>query len=667
MSWTPSTAADLYASIDGPFRILPVIHDRLEYADLVRLAFAVEPPDAVIVEVPSALGSLWNKAIDRLPMISVIYREAKQKRASYLLVQPADPLVEASRHAVEHGLPLICADRDSPDYGQYRDRLPDSYALWRIGPRPILDAFEESAPLRDPLDDVRERAIAWHAQRLADEGSRKIAIVCGLHHARGIAHALRGPLAEPLTAPNNTEARLLHLHPESLDQILTEPPFYVAAWEARRKVLPEVEPKIEPQPERTRGPFRILSGGAGAATDDAERSLRRAARAATADPHAKAPFLPGPIERLRLQWALLTEAEQSLEAAAPDEEVLDWQKRNLARYSRNLARLSGKLAVDLYDLVTACRGCVSENYAFEVLRYGRSYPAQIDNAPGLPTARITAEDLYEGVRRIRLEPRRRQPKRGRWWDRLGRKRKGERYPGEWLEGFEGEGICSYPPEDAIIETFGHWLRRKGRSILSEERTRVLPFTSSILDGIDLRETIRHWHEKRLWVREIGRVPGGVDSVVVIFDEDGDQDNQRFPYHQTWLGENDQESDMAFYSTEPAEGIVGPGICRVTYGGLVLCSPPRRMADVWSDPDYHFAESRPEVLLLAAMDYAVEKNVVYAAPKAPQPKMFEIARRLGLRLLYVPTGSLSRTTMQKIRVMHILASYATRKVAKDYLW
>ena len=65
--------------------------------------------------------------------------------------------------------------------------------------------------------------------------------------------------------------------------------------------------------------------------------------------------------------------------------------------------------------------------------------------------------------------------------------------------------------------------------------------------------------------------------------------------------------------------------------------------------------------------AVEKNVVYAAPKAPQPKMFEIARRLGLRLLYVPTGSLSRTTLRKIRVMHILASYATRKVARDYLW
>ena len=76
-------------------------------------------------------------------------------------------------------------------------------------------------------------------------------------------------------------------------------------------------------------------------------------------------------------------------------------------------------------------------------------------------------------------------------------------------------------------------------------------------------------------------------MVVTFDDA----EERYPYCQTWLGEHDQESDMAFYCTEPAQGVVGPGICRVTYGGFMLSSPPQRMLDVWTDPDYRIAESK----------------------------------------------------------------------------
>ena len=98
------------------------------------------------------------------------------------------------------------------------------------------------------------------------------------------------------------------------------------------------------------------------------------------------------------------------------------------------------------------------------------------------------------------------------------------------------------------------------------------------DGIDVRETIRHWSEGKIYVRELGRVPGEVGSLVVIFDED----EERYPYLQTWLGEHDQESDMAFFCTDPTQGVVGPGICRTTYGGFLLSYPPQRILDVWSD-------------------------------------------------------------------------------------
>ncbi len=46
-------------------------------------------------------------------------------------------------------------------------------------------------------------------------------------------------------------------------------------------------------------------------------------------------------------------------------------------------------------------------------------------------------------------------------------------------------------------------------------------------------------------------------------------------------------------------------------------PPRRMFDVWGDPDYDAAESKSERLLLAALDYSLERLVVYVAARPPR--------------------------------------------------
>ena len=120
-----------------------------------------------------------------------------------------------------------------------------------------------------------------------------------------------------------------------------------------------------------------------------------------------------------------------------------------------------------------------------------------------------------GSRRIRFRPRSRQPGKGLSPLQF-LKRKREKRPGEWLEGFDNPSICSYPPEDLVIEDYGRFLKKKGAKQLSEELSRVEPFTSSLLDGIDMRETLRNFHEGKIYVRENLRVQGGVGSMVVIF-------------------------------------------------------------------------------------------------------------------------------------------------------
>jgi hypothetical protein len=499
----------------------------------------------------------------------------------------------------------------------------------------------------------REAAMAWHVRELAATGASRVLVVLGMRHVSGFAAAMREEQAAPLTPPARKNVRLVHLHPASLGEVLGEPPFYVAAYEARRRELPPPSASIEPPaPGREYGPLRVLSGGRG---DDPARVLDAVALAAS---HAG-----DALDRLRLQGSLVAASAKALEAAAPDEKVERWQRRNFARYSGRLARQSGLLVADLFDLVVSARACVSDNFAWELHRLATAYPWQKETASDLPTARISAEELWDGVRRVRLTRRLRRNKTRRPESILRRRRRDERFPGEWLTGFEDEAICSYPPEDVIVEAFGGYLRKKGKSVLSEEASRVVPFTTSVLDGIDVRETIRHWTERKIYVREAGRSPGDIGVVVVIFDEDRDEGSERYPYQLTWLGEHGQESDMAFYATAPERAVVGPGICRVTYGGFLLSFPPGRLADVWTDPEYRFAESKAEVLLLAALDYSRERVVVFAAPKPPRSIFHQIAARLDRKLLYLPLGTLSPATLRKIRVMHVLSGHAKRDIAK----
>ncbi len=72
--------------------------------------------------------------------------------------------------------------------------------------------------------------------------------------------------------------------------------------------------------------------------------------------------------------------------------------------------------------------------------------------------------------------------------------------------------------------------------------------------------------------------------------------------------------------------MGPGIGRGEYGGFLMSLPARRMFDVWRDPDYDFAETKPERLLLAGLDYSLERYVVYVAAKPPRSVFRGIATR-----------------------------------------
>ena len=592
----------------GRFLYLPVVPGKLEFAAEVRRVILEERPEVVAVELPESLEPRYREAVARLPRMSVLFYpdEEEADQAVYVPIEPCDPFTEAIRTALETGSSLVFADPDAGARPHLSDDYPDSYAVSRIGIERYVEAYRVwPQPKSEELARFAA-GLAWKLQG-ADPFAR-VVVVLSLNLLDPVLDAMEEPQEEP--ARHGARAvELAHPHPDCLAEITVEMPRLQERYEEARP-----------------------------------------------DPHALAA-----LDRRKVHLAIFREAEESYHLNT-GERVTHWQRRMLARYSRNLALVNGGLSAGLFDLTVAARSVVDDNFAWEVWEAASRYGAQ-ETESDLPTVHISADEVWLNTRRIRL--RRRLPSMKRRLRPAGlRPRLREKFPGEWARQLDGDSICSYPPEDLVIEDYGRFLKKKGKSILSEEQTRVEPFTTSLLDGIDIRETIRNWHEKRIYVRQSRKLPGEVGSVVIIFDEDP---HDRYHYMTTWLGEHQNESDMAYYSTPPFDHIVGPGIGRAEYGGLLMSLPPRRMFDVWDDPDYDFSESKPERLLLAGLDYSIHRYVVYAAARPPRSIFKNIAARFGRTIVYVPLGQLSPVTLRKIRTVHILSGHEKRAIARDYIW
>jgi len=453
-----------------------------------------------------------------------------------------------------------------------------------------------------------------------------------------------------------------HLHPDSLTAVLPDPPLAHSVWEMLRNGrLPE-EPDlfatVAPKIEASFGPLTVIAGGRG------EKSDARPHQVASYAAHHGSRSTPDGrvVDRRALEKVVWRVGAASYREQTRTE-TARWQRRLFFDFGRRYSRVQGRLVPGLYEMVVAARGVGDDNLAWEIFDAARCYPWQ-EAAAEIETARIDGEELDLGTRTVRFRRRFLRTKQRPLAVPV-RRHPSPDDPAEWLRAFSGESICSYPPEDLVVEDWGRHLKQRAVSVLSAESSHSEPFTTSMLDGIDLRETLLRRHEGRIWVRERGRQPGVAGAVVMIFDED--PSGTAYPYLMSWLGEHEQESDMALYATDPMRQVVGPGIMRATYGGFMLTYPPGRLFDVWRDPDYQAARGKPEVLLMAAVDYSPDPIVVHVGRQPPATPIREFASRRGKRIVHLPLGSLSPSSVSKVRVVHILAGRDKREIAKDYLW
>lgn len=589
---------------------VPIIHYNMEMAAQVRLAFENIRPDCVAVELPQTMQLQMLHAASRLPDISVVVAQDKSQHSLYFMCEPCDAAFEGLRSALEAQIPAFCIDLDVDFYPDVREFLPDPYAIQRIGLKKYFESYEKgNAPLRNSVDHDREMYMARRLKELSLSYDR-ILFIGGMAHISNILHLIDRSNFPDLKHAQRDIIQLCTLTPESCRDVMAESGWISSKYEEARN-----ESAFMP-PDRQKLIYDLYKAAADKYVENTGNAF------------------PG------------------------------YHMRNIMKFVRNYALIHMQLMPDLFQILSAAKGCVDHNYAYETWALATEYP-YLRNVDGLPELKLTVEEIWKNSKLIRFHLKQAGRKNREFHKRRQDKSRFKFHPPSIF------GICSYQPEDKAIERFGDFLKKKGTQILTEDAARTLPFSTSLEDGVDIKETIRHWFEKTLYVRVKGKPPGGVGSVVVIFDEDtqtGDKPfEEKYVWRTTWIGEHNQESDMAFYSTSLTANVVGPGISRCEYGGFMMSYPPRRVMDVWSDPDYEECRTKAEVLLMAAIDYSLQPVVVYVGNKPPRSALKSFAQRFGKKIVYIPLGQLSPVTLNKMRVFHVLDGRDKRNIADEYIF
>lgn len=699
------TGSDLL--VKNNIYFLPTLHGRLEFAVTAALIVKSLEFDAVALELPDFIKRSYIDGVARLPYISAVCVETGGALC-YHLIEPQDAMCEAARALLpDRAGSLYFIDRFIDDYRDHGDSFPDPYSVRGAGFVNYCAEYYKAnggVPLNERAHDdlMREQFMAANLEILSQKHS-KVLFVCGMYHYPAIFKMLDHKNTLPFYNKKVDRVYLANLAKSSHESVLSESPFIIKHFEALKNAPPSFERregdtacgneasnnvlKVDFSPENAGAMRReIVRPAAEAGTGSVPgEDDGRAARSRGLEKNnisnieyelkvmqAEKSFdctEPAALDRARLNLKLLKLAALDYHKNAGTEIGHNYFIVML-KFLSNYVKLKGALAPGLYDLLMAARASVDDNYAYEVFQRAVDYP-WIDNSHKFVTLELGLNDLKIDGKLVRFHRRMKSVKQ--MFAPALKKRKKEEKEGDWLREWKNneDSICSYQPEDIVIENFGDYLRKKAKNLLNDEQVRVEPFSTSLMDGVDMRETIRNYHvDKRIYVRAGRNAHGAAGTVVMIFDEDNPRtasDYEKYPYKMTWLSEHGQESDMAFYSSVPGDKIVGPGISRCEYGGFMLSYPPLRLYDIWRDPSYFMARSKPETLLLAALDYSIEKFVVYCAKKPPRTFFKTVAARLGKKIVYVPIGQFSRITIDKLRAMHILSAKCVRDNAKDYIW
>ena len=620
MVYWKDTPQPWFVKADSNVYLIPAIHHSLVSTEITLETINKINPHIVAVEYPIGSEKKLEEAIDLFPLPVIMYNPESMTKIpgldepvplDFYLIHPGDANSIAIWWAVKKRKSILNVDslpttKDGPQVS-----VPDPLIITYTGFLPLIQTIEEMG-----IEDVRGKMMGKKIlSKSRDNKNSKIVWVGGLWHVPAIKKSFdkNNKTKEQMSLTDNEEIdwKLALLHPFSYPRLIIDLPFFVARfWLDKNR-------------------FRH---------DDALVDL---------------------LKEAKLEYQKKFDEEISLSTF-----------KKMIQYMRNLAIIDGRIFPSLFNIVEGAKGGVDDDYALEVYRAAVKYPfypEDLSKLSGLPI--VDFGNLLDPKSHLSITLKQRHPrpvlsfnpKNRQIWDLI-KAPPSEKYPGEWREVWnKGNGAFSYPPEDLFFEKFMRRVRKKFQNMILEEQVIVEPFTTSIMDGIDWRETTRHIHEGKIFVKKIPKNAPKINTIVLQFTKDDR------PYEQvmTWYAEHEQESNLSLVSSNPADLLVGPGIGRAKYAGLISVFPPYWLvAEIPRDFTYSFLDR----LIIAAI-WSTPKNSKYIGViSLERPSLFarQLAKKYGHVLLYLPISAFPSNIIKKIRVFHVLSMIELREIAKEYI-
>lgn len=643
-------AAQSVLRLSPRIHVLPILHGSGDVAQEVRETLIDRPFDCLAVPLPPSFEGAVESAIEQLPRISLaVTKESDhaQSTVNFVPIDPCQPVIMGIRVAMSESIARAYIDREVGSFESNPISAPDPYALKHLPFATFSAALIPALP--SPVEGTqRALRISWMAFRLheLEVGFHSILCLCPIADWPWVRDAYRERAS--YLSPESPVGRpsVYAADPRTLYFLLGELPFVTSLYERRRAEL------------RT-------------------------------DRHLSVDGIKELLLETRTRWSIRHQKD--------DRSVPNWVTPHLLQrylqYVRNLSLMERRLTPDLYTLVMAAKQMAGDDFAVTLLETAKSYEWQDAPHPlsAQPTVSVGIEQLLFPDGEVVHAKNRLQGPPLQWRSLSLRPQPLPIKSRRWALQWNPFRQCSWPIEDRRIESFTRHVREQAKALLGTDLARVEKFTTSVKDGIDLRESLRHWHvnsasgrrtgtghsggtavtprlnapvKPEIYVKEIPPARGQVEAVVFLFDTPADP--QIYSWQATWYAEHEEESTLCFYASPFQETMVGPGIGQSRYGGALFLFPPRPIQNVWEDPRLELTETLEERLIAAAALHSRETHVVLISPIPPCPRWRRLVRTLHRKLVTIPLSRFSGQTVNRLRRFHVLNGHEIRSYASRFI-
>ena len=99
---------------------------------------------------------------------------------------------------------------------------------------------------------------------------------------------------------------------------------------------------------------------------------------------------------------------------------------------------------------------------------------------------------------------------------------------------------------------------------------------------------------------------------------------------------------------------------------MMIFPRMHIPDIWRTSEFDVADTMEERLLMAAGTYSRGRHIALLSAGPPGAAWRSLAKQFGKKLVHLPLSGFSASTVQQLRLFHVLNGRQIRSFAADFI-